>query len=63
MRCMRIVDDRKMNVALIGKLLEEVESFKYLGSYVAVDGYKKCGTAWTTSTGVPMHWLRYMEGD
>ena len=53
----------KMNVALIGKLLEEIKSFKYLGLYIAVDGYKKCGTAWTTSTGVPMHWLRYMEGD
>ena len=63
MRCMRIVDDRKMNIAMIGNLLEEVKCFKYIGSYAAVDGYIKCGTAWMTSTGVPMHWLRYMEGD
>ncbi len=32
------VDGRRMNVALTGKMLEDVECFKYLGSHVAVDG-------------------------
>ncbi len=32
-----MADGRRMNVALHGKLLEEVECFKYLGSHVAVD--------------------------
>ncbi len=38
MKCMRLVDGRWMNVTLDGKVLEEVEWFKYLGSHVAVDG-------------------------
>ncbi len=33
-----MVHGRRRNVALNGKVLEEVECFKYLGSYVAVDG-------------------------
>ena len=38
MRCTRRIDGRRINVALNGKLLEEVECFKYLGSHVAGDG-------------------------
>ncbi len=38
MKCTRLVDGRGMNVALNGELLEEIECFKYLWSYVAVDG-------------------------
>jgi len=38
MKCTRMVDGRRMNVILNGKLLEEVECFKYLGSHVVVDG-------------------------
>ena len=38
MRCTREVDGRRMNIALNGELLEEVDCFKYLGSHVAVDG-------------------------
>ncbi len=34
MTCIRMEGDRIMNVALNGKLLEEVELFKYLGSYI-----------------------------
>ncbi len=34
---MRMVDGAKINVVLNGKLLEEVECFKGLGSYAAVD--------------------------
>ena len=34
----------KMNVALIGKLLEEVECVNYIEFYVAVEGYIKFGT-------------------
>ncbi len=37
MRCMRLVDGRRMNVTPDGEVLEEVECFKYLGSRVAVD--------------------------
>ncbi len=37
MKCTRFVDGRRMNVALNGKVLEEVECFNYLGSHV-VDG-------------------------
>ncbi len=33
-----MVDDGRMNVALNGKLLEEVECFKYLGTHVAIVG-------------------------
>ena len=29
---------RKMNIALNGELLEEIECFKYLGSKITVDG-------------------------
>ncbi len=36
--CMRMVDVRRMNVVLNGKLLEEIECFKYLGLHVAVNG-------------------------
>ncbi len=28
--CTRMVDDKRMNIALNGKLLEEVEYFKYI---------------------------------
>ncbi len=38
MKSMMMIDGRRMNVALNGELLEEVECFKYLGSHVAVDG-------------------------
>ena len=38
MRCTRVVGDGRMNVVLNGEVLEEVESFKYLGSHVSVDG-------------------------
>ncbi len=38
MRCMRLVDGRRMNVALDGEVLEKVECFKHLGSHVDVDG-------------------------
>ncbi len=37
-RCVRDADGGRMNVRLNGELLEEVESFKYLGSHVAVNG-------------------------
>ncbi len=33
-----MVDGRRMNVALNGEVLEEVECFKYLGSHVDVNG-------------------------
>ncbi len=38
MKCTKMVDGRRMNAALNGELLEEVQCFKYLGSHVAVDG-------------------------
>ncbi len=38
MKCTRLVDGRRMNVALNGEVLEEVECFKYLGLYVDVNG-------------------------
>ena len=38
MRCTRNMDRGKLNVKLNGDLLEEVESFKYLGSHIAVGG-------------------------
>merc|ERR1712035_93331 len=38
MRCTRNMDRGRLNVKLNGDLLEEVESFKYLGSHVAVGG-------------------------
>ncbi len=38
MRCVRDSDGGRMNVRLNGELLEEVESFKYLESHVAVNG-------------------------
>ncbi len=37
-KCTRLVDGRKMNVALNGEVLEEVECFQYLWSHVAVNG-------------------------
>ena len=37
MKCVRIVNDRKMNVVLSGELLEEVDYSKYMESHVAVD--------------------------
>ncbi len=37
-KCTRLVDGRRMDVALDGEVLEEAECFKYLGSHVAVDG-------------------------
>lgn len=37
-RCARVVEDGRMNVELNGEVLEEVESFRYLGSHVSVDG-------------------------
>ncbi len=33
-----MVDDRRINVTLNGKLLVGVECFKYLGSHTAADG-------------------------
>ncbi len=38
MKCTRVEADSRMYVALSGKLLEEVECFKYLVSLVGVDG-------------------------
>ncbi len=38
MKFTRLVDGRRMNITLNGKVLEEVECFKYLGLHVAVDG-------------------------
>jgi len=38
MKCTRMVDGRRMNAVLNGKLLEEVECFKSLGSHFVVDG-------------------------
>ncbi len=38
MKCTRLVDGRKMNVALNGEVLEGVERFKYLESHVEVNG-------------------------
>uniref|UniRef100_A0A8C8DHP6 ribonuclease H n=1 Tax=Oryzias sinensis TaxID=183150 RepID=A0A8C8DHP6_9TELE len=38
MRCTRVKGERRLNVALNGELLEEVECFQYLGSCVCVDG-------------------------
>ncbi len=37
MKCTRMVDGKRMNVVLNGKLLEEIECFKYLGLHVAAD--------------------------
>ena len=36
MKCSRLVDERRMNVALNGEMLEEVECFKYLGASEAI---------------------------
>ena len=38
MRCTRNIDDRRLDVRLGGEMLEEVDSFKYLGSVIARDG-------------------------
>ncbi|KAK7882210.1 hypothetical protein WMY93_028384 [Mugilogobius chulae] len=38
MRCTRSKAECRVNVALNGELLEEVECFQYLGSHVSVDG-------------------------
>ncbi len=38
MKCSRLVDGKRINVALKGVVFEEVECFKYLGSHVAVNG-------------------------
>ena len=38
MRCSRVRDGRRMSLVHEGEQLEEVSSFKYLGSKVAVDG-------------------------
>ncbi len=38
MKCMRLGDGRRMNVALNGEVLKEVECFKYLGSHIDVNG-------------------------
>ena len=38
MKCTGVVGGRRMNVALKGELLEEVECFKYLRSDITVDG-------------------------
>ena len=38
MKYTRMVDCSRINFALNGKLLEEVECFKYLGSHIAIDG-------------------------
>ncbi len=44
MKCTRLVSNgQRMNVALNGKVLEEVECFEYLGSHVDVNGGKVCG--------------------
>ncbi len=38
MKYTRLVDGRRRNVTLNGKVLKEVECFKYLGLHVAVNG-------------------------
>ena len=38
MRCTRNIDDRRLDVRIGGEMLEEVDSFKYLGSVIARDG-------------------------
>ncbi len=38
MKCTRLVDGRRMNVALNGEVFEDVEHFKYLGSHVDMNG-------------------------
>ncbi len=38
MRCAREGGGDRLDVRLAGEMLEEVESFKYLGSHVAVNG-------------------------
>ncbi len=38
MRCTRSEDGARLNVNLDGEWLEEVQSFKYLGSHIAVNG-------------------------
>ena len=38
MKCTMMVDDRSRNVTLNGKLLEEVQCFKYLTSHIDFDG-------------------------
>ncbi len=38
MKCMRMVDDRRMNVVLNGKLLVEVVCFEYLESHNIITG-------------------------
>ncbi len=37
-KCTMMVDGRRINVALNGKLLEDVEYFKYLAMRIAIDG-------------------------
>ena len=54
MKCSRLVDGRRMNVALNGEMLEEVKCFKYLGAIywggTAVVGHHsgRVGFAWLT---------------
>ncbi len=38
MKCTRLVDGRRMNVALNGEVLKEVECFKYLESHLDANG-------------------------
>ena len=38
MRCTNREDGNRLNVTLVGEVLEEVYQFKYLGSVVAADG-------------------------
>ncbi len=38
MQCTRLVDSRRMNVALNGEVLEKADCFRYLGFHVALDG-------------------------
>ena len=38
MKCTRGKGGKRINVALYGELLEEVECYKYLGSKITVDG-------------------------
>ena len=35
---MRMVDDRRMNVALNEKLFEEIACLKYFSSHITIDG-------------------------
>ena len=60
MRCSRYVNRDQMHAILNGEPLEEVDSFKYLGSQVAADGgcerdvVQVTFPLWSSKIGLPM---------